>query len=92
MDRVPEDEFDEDYAPDDDAPPYWYPGQRMPDEARRIGLTHQVPDGALLDFAGRLDSTRPFHRAVAWVMLFVFGLPVLLYVVRLVEAVQAWAR
>jgi hypothetical protein len=44
-----------------------------------------VPDGALLDFAGRLDSARPFHRAVAWAMLLVFGLPVVFYVIRLVE-------
>jgi hypothetical protein len=88
MPEVREDEFDEDYGPDDDTPPYWYAGQTMPAEARRTGLSHHVPDGALLDFAGRLDSTRPFHRAVAWVMLVVFGLPVVLYVVRLVEAVH----
>lgn len=84
-----EDEFDEDYGPDDDAPPYWYAGQTMPAEAQRIGLSHHVPDGALLDFAGRLDSTRPFHRAVAWVLLVVFAMPVVLYVVRLVEAVHS---
>ncbi len=92
MDGVPEDEFDEDYGHDDDTAPYWYPGQTLPTEARRIGLSHHVPDGALLDFAGRLDSTRPFHRVVAWVMLVVFGMPVLLYVVRLVELVRIWAR
>jgi hypothetical protein len=86
MDGVREDEFDEDYSPDSDLAPYWFPGQTMPAEARRIGLSHHVPEGALLDFAGRLDSTRPFHRAVAWVMLVVFGLPVVLYAVRLVEA------
>jgi hypothetical protein len=84
MSGLREDEFDEDFGPDDDAPPYWFAGQTMPPEARRIGLTHHVPDGALLDFAGRLDSARPFHRAVAWVMLAVFGLPVVLYAVRLV--------
>jgi hypothetical protein len=88
MSRLGEDEFDEDFGPDDPAhepaPPHWFAGQTMPPEARRIGLTHHVPDGALLDFAGRLDSARPFHRAVAWVMLAVFGLPVVLYAVRLV--------
>jgi hypothetical protein len=83
MTEVREDEFDEDYSPDDDLAPYWFPGQTMPTDARRIGLSHHVPDGALLDFAGRLDSTRPFHRAVAWVMLVVFGMPVVLYIVRL---------
>jgi hypothetical protein len=81
---VREDEFDEDYGPDDDSPPYWFPGTRMPDEARRIGLTHHVPDGAILEFATRLDSTRLSHRIVAWVLLVVFGMPVVIYVVRLV--------
>jgi hypothetical protein len=90
MDRVVDDGFEEDYEPDDERPPYWFAGQTMPADARRVGLTHHVPDGALLDFAGRLDSTRPFHRAVAWVMLVVFGMPVVLYVVRLVlEVVHA---
>ena len=79
------DEFDEDYDPDDDAPPYWYPGTRMPDDARRMGLTHHVPDGALLDFATRLDGTRLSHRVTAWVMLAVFGLPVLIYIARLLQ-------
>jgi hypothetical protein len=81
---VREDEFDEDYGPDDDTPPYWFPGTRMPDEARRIGLTHHVPDGAILEFATRLDSTRLSHRIVAWVLLVVFGMPVVIYVIRLV--------
>jgi hypothetical protein len=79
-----EDEFDEDYGHDDDTPPYWFPGTRMPDEARRIGLTHHVPDGALLDFATKLDSRRMSHRVVAWVMLVVFGMPVVIYILRLV--------
>jgi hypothetical protein len=80
-----DDEFDDDYSPDDDAPPYWFPGAQMTDEARRIGLTHHVPDGALLDFAGRLDSNRPYHRAAAWVMLAVFGLPAVFQAIRLVQ-------
>jgi hypothetical protein len=85
MAGIREDEFDEDYAPDDDTPPYWFPGTAMTDEARRIGLTHHVPDGALLDFAGRLDSTRTYHRVVAWVLLVIFGLPVVFYIIRLVQ-------
>jgi hypothetical protein len=80
---VREDEFDEDHGPDDDTPPYWFSGTRMPDEARRMGLTHHVPDGALLEFATRLDSTRVSHRIVAWILLVVFGMPVVLYVLRL---------
>ena len=69
---------------DDDTPPYWEAGQHLPDHARAMGLTHHVPDGALLDFAGALDSTKRLHRATAWVMLAVFGLPVVFYVLRLV--------
>jgi hypothetical protein len=85
MEGTREDEFDSDYAPDDDAPPYWFPGTRLPDEARRIGLSHHVPDGALLDFAGHLDSSRTYHRVVAWVMLGVFSMPAIFYVIRLVQ-------
>jgi hypothetical protein len=71
---------------DDDTPPYWFPGNHLPHDARRIGLTHHVPDGAILDFAGSLDSTKPAHRITAWAMLVVFGLPVLLAVLRLFYA------
>ena len=68
---------------DDEAPTYGTAGHRLPEDALRIGLTRDVPDGALLDFAGALDSTKPLHRVTAWVMLVVFGLPVLFYVLRL---------
>jgi hypothetical protein len=81
---VHEDEFDEDWGHDDDSPPYWFPGNRMPVDAHRMGLTHHVPDGALLDFAGKLDSSQLKHRVAAWVMLVVFCFPVALFVVRLV--------
>jgi hypothetical protein len=77
------DEFDEDYGPDDDSPPYWFAGNRMPADAQRMGLTHHVPEGAILDFAGKLDSRRLGHRIAAWVMLAVFGLPVVFRIVQL---------
>jgi hypothetical protein len=67
----------------DDPGPSWFPGNHLPADARRLGLTHHVPDGALLDFAGSLDSSKPLHRVTAWVMLAVFGMPVLTYVLRL---------
>lgn len=76
------DEFDEDYAPDDDAPPYWFNGQHLPDDARKMGLNHSVPDGALLDFAGSLDGTKTLHRITAWVLLVVFGMPVVFALMR----------
>lgn len=68
---------------DDDTPPSWFPGQHLPADARRMGLNHTVPDGALLDFAGSLDPRKRMHRVTAWVMLVVFGLPVLIHVLRL---------
>jgi hypothetical protein len=85
--RATEDPFAED--PDDDdpeAPPVWFAGQHLPPDARRMGLSHHVIEGALLDFAGRLDSTKPAHRITAWVLLVVFGLPVVLSVLRVVAA------
>lgn len=86
-DGAPVDPTDTDFSDDDDTPPVWFAGQYLPDDARRMGLTHHVPDGALLDFAGRLDATKPLHRATAWVLLAVFAFPVLLYVLRLLQMV-----
>ncbi|MEO9323613.1 hypothetical protein ABFT23_09000 [Nocardioides sp. C4-1] len=80
------DEFDEDYGPDDDTPPYWFAGQHLPEHARKMGLNHSVPDGALLDFAGSLDATKPLHRITAWVLLVVFGLPVVFAIMRIFVA------
>jgi len=70
----------------DDAEPSWFPGNHLPEEARRLGLTHHVPDGALLDFAGSLDGAKLYHRVTAWALLVVFGLPVLFAVMRLFQA------
>jgi len=70
---------------DDDSPPDWFLGQHLPEDARRMGLDHRVPDGALLDFAGRLDSSKRLHRITAWVMLAVFGTPALLHLLRLLR-------
>ena len=85
---VEPDEYDEDRVGDDDTPPSWFAGQNLPPDARSMGLTHHVPDGALLDFAGNLDSTKLKHRITAWVLLVVFGLPVFFYILRLVLAVN----
>ncbi|HET9423698.1 MAG TPA: hypothetical protein VFO49_21340 [Nocardioides sp.] len=84
------DEYDEDFAGDDagpePAPPYWFAGQHLPPDAGRMGLTHHVPDGALLDFAGSLDGANSRHRIAAWLLLVVFGLPVVFSVLRFVDA------
>ncbi|MFC4783622.1 hypothetical protein ACT8ZV_04060 [Nocardioides sp. MAHUQ-72] len=86
MRDVHDDPDDASWDEDDDSPPYWEAGQRMPADARSMGLTHHVPDGALLDFAGALDSTKRVHRVTAWVMLVVFGLPVVFAVLRVFAA------
>lgn len=78
-----DDGHDDDH--DDDTPPYWEAGLHLPPDARRMGLTHHVPDGALLDFASRLESSNRRHRITAWVMLVVFGLPVVFAVVRVLQ-------
>lgn len=83
----PGDEHDEHAVEDDpDAEPAWFAGQHLPEHARRMGLTHHVPDGALLDFAGTLDSAKRGHRITAWALLVVFGLPVVFAVLRLFTA------
>ena len=69
--------------PDEEELPSWFAGQHLPADARAMGLSHHVPDGALLDFAGSLDPRKPRHLITAWVMLAVFGLPVVLAVARL---------
>jgi len=68
------------------APPAWFPGGHLPEDARRMGLTHHVGEGALLDFAGKLDGAKPLHRYTAWALLVVFGLPVVFAMMRLFEA------
>jgi len=80
------DPFDTDFDHDDDSPPSWFHGQHLPPDARAMGLTSAVPDGALLDFAGCLDASKRLHRITAWVLLVVFGLPVVFAVMRVVIA------
>jgi hypothetical protein len=84
---TPGDDYDDELdLVDEGAEPIWFPGHHLPVDARQIGLTHHVPDGALLDFAGSLDGAKPYHRFAAWVLLVVFGLPVLFAVMRLFQA------
>ena len=84
---APGDEYDDDAVElVDDPGPTWFPGNHLPEDARRLGLTHHVPDGALLDFAGSLDGAKIYHRVAAWVLLVVFGLPVLFAAMRLFQA------
>lgn len=50
----------------------------IPSDARRMGLSSSVPDGALLELAGALDSSKLSHRVIAWVLLIAFVIPLLL--------------
>ena len=68
---------------DDDTEPFWFPGQHLPEQARQLGLTHHVPEGALLEFAGSLNGAKLIHRVMAWMLLLVFGLPVFFTVMRI---------
>ena len=77
-------DYDEEYG-DEQTPPSWFAGSHLPADARRMGLTHHVPDGALLDFAGNLDGAKPLHRFTAWILLVVFGLPVVFALLRILQ-------
>ncbi len=89
VDRLANDGQGEEEYGDEDTPPSWFPGGHLPADARRMGLTHDVPDGALLDFAGKLDAAKPLHRFTAWALLVIFGLPVLFAVMRLFDALAS---
>ena len=71
---------------DDDTEPSWFPGQHLPEHARAMGLGHHVPEGALLDFAGSLNGAKPLHRITAWLLLVMFGMPVVFTVMRIWNA------
>lgn len=54
---------------------------------RGLGLDRNTEEGALLAFSRSLHPENPLHRAVAWVLLAAFGIPVVLALLHL--AVQA---
>ncbi|MFC7505374.1 hypothetical protein ACOACQ_15050 [Nocardioides sp. CPCC 206347] len=70
---------------DDDEPQPWSPSEHIPADAKRMGLNANVPDGAMLEFAGALDSTKLSHRVVAWVLLAAFATPVVLTLLSLLR-------
>lgn len=74
--------MDERELRDDDDEVVWVPPPLLPADAQRMGLSPNVPDGAMLQFAGALDGTKLSHRIVAWVLLVTFALPVLLTLLR----------
>jgi hypothetical protein len=74
---------------DEDAPPPWQPPQ-LPFEQRQLGLTRNTEEGALVEFAANLDSSKKFHVVVAWLLLVAFALPPILGVLSLLYRVTAW--
>jgi hypothetical protein len=54
-------------------------------DARRLGLDRNTEEGALLAFSGSLRPDKPAHRAIAWVLLASFGLPVLFAVLHYLD-------
>lgn len=75
----------DDDGPDDEGAVAWTQAEHIPADARRMGLSRSVPDGALLELAGSLDSGKRSHRIVAWVLLFAFAVPVLLSLLSLLR-------
>ena len=58
-------------------PEDFLPQRPMPHDARRLGLDRNTEQGALIALAASLDPAKPLHRAVAWILLVAFALPVL---------------
>ena len=56
----------------EDAPAPWAPAP-MPDDAARMGLDRNVPDGAWIHFVASLDGSRLSHKLVAWALLLLFA-------------------
>lgn len=86
MDDHPQEQYDGSGDPGHSEPldPHlWHQRLRMPEEHRRMGLDPRTEEGALVEFASSLDSARPAHRVVAWVLLVTFAVPALLMLLRL---------
>jgi hypothetical protein len=63
---------------DDDVPDLAPAHRGVPAEAQRMGLSRHTEEGALVEFASSLNSAKPSHRLIAWLMLLAFVAPALL--------------
>ncbi len=52
----------------------------IPQDAQLMGFDRNTEEGALIGMMGSLDSAKPVHKMVAWVLLVAFSLPLLLTV------------
>jgi hypothetical protein len=71
-----DDEDEEDFEPTPRG--HLHSMQGIPQDAREMGLDRNVPEGAWLSFAGQLSASKPSHRLVAWLLLFVIVVSFLL--------------
>jgi len=86
---------DDEYAEDDAAfvrhlDSLGVPHQIPSSDARRIGLDRNTEEGAMVAFSASLRPTDPTHRLVAWVLLAAFGLPAVLALLHLADALLGW--
>lgn len=65
-------------------------GVPLSPEQRKLGLDRNTEEGALLAFAGSLRANNPRHRVVASVLLFAFGLPVVLTLLWVARQAVHW--
>jgi hypothetical protein len=72
-----------------DVPSPWQP-PRLPFEERQLGLTRHTEEGALLEFAASLDSSKKSHIVIAWVLLVAFALPPVLVALSLLSRAGPW--
>ena len=62
----------------------------IPPDARQLGVDRNTEEGALIAFSGALDGRKPMHRAVAWVLLVSFGLPLVIATLVYAERLLEW--
>ena len=88
------DGMDEQFGRDGDpghseVPEIWQP-PRLPFVDQQLGLTRNTEEGALLEFAASLNSSKRSHVVIAWVLLVSFALPPLLVALSLLHRASPW--
>ena len=68
-------DYDEEYG-DENTPPSWFPGGHLPAGRAPDGPDPPRARGCAARLRRQARRTKPWHRITAWVLLVVFGLPV----------------